>query len=125
MAGVAWAGASVSSVQVLGTDGTGWDSDIVSGVLWAADNGADVILMAFSNPGFSQALQDAVDYAWSNGAVLVAATGNDGSSSPSYPAGDAKVVEDGFGPTQARAFIHRGAAYYCSPPLVREGEKPQ
>src|SRR6185295_1311948 len=38
------------------------------------------------------ALQDAVDYTWSSGAVLVAATGNDGSSSPYYPAGDAKVV---------------------------------
>ena len=45
IAGVAYAGANVSSVQVLGGDGTGWDSDVVAGVLWAADNGAQVILM--------------------------------------------------------------------------------
>src|SRR5437899_2852108 len=31
IAGVAYAGASVSSVQVLRADGTGWDSDVVSG----------------------------------------------------------------------------------------------
>ena len=48
--------------------------------------------MSFSNPGYSPALQDAIDYAWEQGAVIVAATGNDGSSTPTYPAGDAKVV---------------------------------
>ena len=36
--------------------------------------------MAFSNPGYSELLQDAIDYAWDEGVVLVAATGNDGSS---------------------------------------------
>ncbi|MDQ4132696.1 MAG: Ig-like domain-containing protein, partial [Actinomycetota bacterium] len=92
IAGVGYAGVSVLPVQVLGADGTGDDGDIIAGLIWAADNGADVILMGFSNPGFSQSLQDAVDYAWSKGAVLVAATGNEGSSNPTYPAGDAKVV---------------------------------
>ena len=60
--------------------------------MYAADHGADVILMSFSNPGRSAALQAAVDYAWSKGAVLVAATGNDGSTAATYPAGLAKVV---------------------------------
>src|SRR4051812_2368905 len=92
IAGVAYAGAHVMPVQVIGADGTGQDSDIISGVTWAADNGADVILMAFSNPGFSQALQDAVNYAWSKGAVVVAAVDNDGSTTATYPAGETKVV---------------------------------
>ncbi|WP_183408135.1 S8 family serine peptidase, partial [Nocardioides pocheonensis] len=91
-AGVAYSGVSVMPVKVLGADGTGQDSDIVAGVVYAADHGADVILMSFSNPGRSDALQAAVDYAWSKGAVLVAATGNDGSSTATYPAGAAKVV---------------------------------
>jgi subtilisin family serine protease len=51
IAGVAYAGASVSSVQVLGPDGIGLDSDVIAGVVWAADNGAKVILMGFSSPG--------------------------------------------------------------------------
>ena len=74
-------------VKVLDADGTGQDGDIIEGVMWAADHGAKVILMGFSNPGFSQNLQDAIDYAWSSGAVIVAAAGNDGSSTrPTRPA---------------------------------------
>src|SRR5690349_8038136 len=79
-------------VKVLGSDGTGQDSDIVAGVVYAADHGADVILMSFSNPGYSDALQAAIDYAWSKGAVVVAATGNNGSSTATFPAGDRGVM---------------------------------
>src|SRR5262249_44725190 len=74
-------------VTVLGADGTGQDSDVIAGVVAAVENHADVILMAFSNPGFSPSLQDAIDYAWDNNVVVVAATGNDGSSTPTFPAG--------------------------------------
>jgi len=49
--------------------------------------------MSFSNPGYSDALQDAIDYAWSHGAVVVAATGNDGVQTPTYPAGDWRTWE--------------------------------
>ena len=79
-------------VTVLGADGIGRDSDVIEGLVWAADHGADVALMAFSASGYSSALQAAVDYAWSKGVVLVAATGNDGSSSAAFPAGDRGVV---------------------------------
>ena len=92
IAGVAYDGASVMPVQVLDANAVGQDSDIIAGVVWAVDHGADVILMGFSNPGRSDALQAAVDYAWDHGAVLVAATGNDGSSTATFPAGLAKVV---------------------------------
>ncbi|MEX1073460.1 MAG: S8 family serine peptidase, partial [Chloroflexota bacterium] len=92
MAGVAFGGVSLMPVTVLDASGQGQDSDIIAGVVYAADHGADVILMAFSNPGFSPALQAALDYAWAHGAVLVAATGNDASSSVTYPAGDRGVI---------------------------------
>ncbi|HET6650084.1 MAG TPA: S8 family serine peptidase, partial [Candidatus Limnocylindria bacterium] len=92
IAGTAYAGVSVRPVTVLDADGTGQDSDIIAGVVYAADAGADVILMAFSNPGYSPALQAAIDYAWVSGAVLVAATGNDGAGSPTFPAGDRGVI---------------------------------
>jgi hypothetical protein len=77
VAGIGYAGVKVMPVTVLGADGTGSDSDIISGVIYAADHGANVILMSFTNPAFSQSLQDAIDYAWSKGAVVVAAAGND------------------------------------------------
>ncbi|TME46545.1 MAG: hypothetical protein E6I55_07250, partial [Chloroflexi bacterium] len=92
IAGVAYSGVSIMPVQVLDATGVGQDSDIANGVIWAADHGAGVILMSFSNPNFSQTLQDAMSYAWSKGVVLVAATGNDGVSTPTYPAGDQYVM---------------------------------
>ncbi len=95
IAGVAYAGVNVMPVRVLDADGTGQDSDIIEGLVYAVDHGANVVLMAFSNPGQSAALQAAIDYAWSNGVVVVAAAGNDGSTTPTYPAGLAQVVGAG------------------------------
>ena len=92
IAGVAYSNTTVMPVKVLDDTGTGSDSDVIAGLVWAADNGADVVVMPFSNPGYSEALQIAVDYVWASGAVLVAAAGNDGSTTPTYPAGDANVV---------------------------------
>jgi hypothetical protein len=74
-----------------GADGTGSDSDIISGVLYAADHGADVILMSFSNPGYSDALQAAIDYAWSRGAVVWRRPGTT-DLDRDLPAGDRGVV---------------------------------
>ena len=92
IAGVAYRGITLMPVTVLDATGTGQDSDIIQGIIWAADHGANVILMAFSNPDFSQHLQDAIDYAWAKGCVLVAATGNGGVSTPTFPAGDRGVI---------------------------------
>lgn len=92
IAGVSYADTGIMSVQVLQANGTGYDKDVVAGVLWAADNGANVILMGFSSPDYSASLNDAITYAWKKGVVVVAATGNDGSTGISYPAGMANVI---------------------------------
>ena len=92
IAGLGYAGVHIMPVTVLDANGEGQDSDVIAGVIWAADHGADVILMAFSAPEFSANLQDAIDYAWSRGAVVVAAVGNNASSTPTFPAGDRGVM---------------------------------
>ena len=92
IAGIGYAGVKVMPVTVLDADGLGQDSDIIAGVVWAVDHGADVINMSFSNPGYSAALQAAIDYAWAHNVVVVAATGNDGSSTVTFPAGDRGVI---------------------------------
>ena len=92
IAGIGYAGVKVMPVTVLGADGQGQDSDIIQGVVYAVEHGADVINMSFSNPGFSPALQSAIDYAWDHNVVVVAATGNDGSSTTTFPAGDRGVI---------------------------------
>lgn len=56
------------------------------GIVYAADNGASIINCSWSSPAFSQLGQDVINYALSKGALVVAAAGNDGSSSENYPA---------------------------------------
>ncbi|NTW81630.1 MAG: S8 family serine peptidase, partial [Geobacteraceae bacterium] len=109
IAGISYAGVHIMPVTVLGANGVGQDSDIIAGIIWAADNGADVILMGFSNPDFSQNLQDAIDYAWSKGAVMVAAAGNDGMSTPTFPAGHRGVV--GVSATDPNDALYVGSNY--------------
>ena len=109
IAGVGFAGVKVMPVTVLGADGQGQDSDIIEGVVWAVSHGADVINMSFSNPGYSAALQAAIDYAWANDVVVVAATGNDGSSSVTFPAGDRGVV--GVSNTDQDDSLHGSSNY--------------
>src|SRR5580765_1272377 len=120
IAGVGFDGINIMPVQVLDATGTGQDSDIIAGLVWAADHGANVAVMAFSNPGYSAALQDAVNYAWAHGVVVVAAAGNDGGTSPNYPAGDAKVV--GVGATDQTDALWSGsnssAAVFITAPGV-------
>jgi thermitase len=77
---------SIVNVKVLDDNGMGAYSWIVSGIIWAADNGADIINLSLGAPYASSALEDAVNYAWGKGVVIVAAAGNNGDTTPMYPA---------------------------------------
>jgi len=83
-----------SLVNVKVADDNGWcNSDTVArGIIWAVDNGARVLNISLTITEPSPALEKAVNYAWSKGAVIVAAAGNDYSSSPRYPAAYANVI---------------------------------
>jgi len=72
--------------------GSGPTSIIATGITWAADSGAKVINMSLGGGSKSQAQTDAVTYAVNKGVVVVAAAGNDSSSTPSYPGGLPNVV---------------------------------
>lgn len=74
------------NVKVADDGGICNSSTVAKGVVWAADNGAKVINLSLTFTKPDQALEDAVDYAWSKGAILVGAAGNDGGSTPIYPA---------------------------------------
>jgi thermitase len=77
---------TIMNVKVLGDDGLGYWSGVAQGIVWAADNGAEVINMSLGGSSGSSTVESAINYAWNKGVVVVAAAGNDGSSSPSYPA---------------------------------------
>lgn len=78
--------AKIMPVKVLNLLGSGNTSDIINGVYWATDNGADVLSMSLGGGSFSQSFQDAINYAWGKNKIVVAAAGNDGVSTKSYPA---------------------------------------
>jgi thermitase len=59
---------------------------IITGILYAIEKEADVINMSLGGPSYSQAEQNVIELAWSRGIILVAAAGNEGHDSPSYPA---------------------------------------
>jgi len=94
IAGICWT-CQILPVKVLGKDGSGSYSDIAQGVRWAADQGADIINLSLGGDSDSQLLRDAVAYASGKGALVIAAAGNDGSSTLHYPAAIPAVLAVG------------------------------
>ncbi|TCP59168.1 thermitase [Tumebacillus sp. BK434] len=90
-AGVDW-NARLMPVKVLDSTGAGYTSDIISGVYYAADNGASIINMSLGGSSYSAAFQDVVNYAWNRGVVIVAAAGNNGNTTVTYPAAYTNVL---------------------------------
>ena len=69
-----------------------YNSDIAKGITWAVDHGARVINVSLAGTSSSTALNDAASYASAHGALVVAAAGNNGNSTPTYPASSPGVV---------------------------------
>jgi subtilisin family serine protease len=92
------------AIKVLSASGSGYVSDIAKGIIEATkgpdgtpgtSDDADVISMSLGSSSDSTTLHDAVKYAYNYGVVLVAAAGNEGASSPDYPAAYAEVIAVG------------------------------
>ncbi len=91
IAGMTWYD-KVMPVKVLGADGAGTTYSVAEGLIWAADHGAKVINMSLGNYADAQFLHDAIRYAYERDVVLIAATGNDNTSDPGYPAAYPEVL---------------------------------
>lgn len=93
-AGVSW-GARIMPLRALGKNG-GTSFDIIQSVLYAAgienfyglsaEQPADIINLSLGGPSASQSERDAYQQARDRGVILIAAAGNENSSTPSYPA---------------------------------------
>jgi serine protease len=77
---------SLINGRALDEGGSGSTADIADAIEWAADQGADVINLSLGGGGYTSTMKNAVSYATNNGALVVAAAGNNGTSSVSYPA---------------------------------------
>jgi hypothetical protein len=77
----------------LSGSGSGDVSDVACGVIYAANNGAQVINMSLGSDEDSPSLRAAVSYAISKDVVVVAASGNDGTTGVNtYPAALPDVI---------------------------------
>lgn len=85
IAGMTWTG-RIMPVKVLDETGAGSTYAVAQGIIWAVDNGAKVINMSLGNYADSDFLHEAIRYAFDHDVVLVAASGNDNTNQPSYPA---------------------------------------
>ncbi|OGF94896.1 hypothetical protein A2433_00900, partial [Candidatus Giovannonibacteria bacterium RIFOXYC1_FULL_48_8] len=85
VAGVAFR-ACLMPVRVLDRNGSGTYADVADGIRFAADNGAKVINLSLGGPSSATYLEEALAHAYNKGVTIVAAAGNDGSNSVSYPA---------------------------------------
>lgn len=77
--------AKILIVKVLNDQGSGASSWIAAGIRWAADNGAHIISLSLGGPVPDGQTQNAISYAQSKGCWIVAAAGNEGRRTNSFP----------------------------------------
>lgn len=92
--------AQLYAVKVLNSAGSGSYSNIIAGIEWAINNDIDVINMSLGGSSGSTALEQACNSAYNAGILLVAAAGNEGTSSGTtecigYPAKYSSVMAVG------------------------------
>jgi hypothetical protein len=85
VAGLTWY-TKIMPIKALDSSGSGSTYSVAEGIIWAVDHGANVINMSLGNYAQAQFLHDAVRYAHDHGVVTVAASGNDNTDRPGYPA---------------------------------------
>lgn len=90
IAGMTWYN-PILPVKVLDNSGAGTSYSVAKGIIWATDKGAKVINLSLGNYVAGAFLHDAIKYAFDRNVVLVAATGNDNTRRPGYPAAYSEV----------------------------------
>ncbi len=101
--GGAASGVNLYMARVLGDDGSGSSSGIINGVNWCvsqlkSQGGAEtkvVVSLSLGGGRASQTEQRAYTAAYNKGALIVAASGNDGATTVSYPAAYTNVLAVG------------------------------
>ncbi|MBC8478363.1 S8 family serine peptidase, partial [bacterium] len=71
------------------------EDDVAAAIIYATLNGAQVINMSFGDTEVAPILHDVIQYASSRGVVMVASTGNDGSSQLHFPSAWPEVISVG------------------------------
>ncbi len=71
------------------------EDDVAAALLYAVEMGARVVNMSFGDTEEAPFLEDVLRYAYSRGVVLLAAAGNDGNTTPYFPAALSETISVG------------------------------
>lgn len=82
------------STRAINEEGEGIQDNVADAINWAVSQGAQIINLSLGGSADS-VLEAAVENAWDNGALLVAASGNAGEDTISYPAAYEAVIAVG------------------------------
>lgn len=95
--------AQLMVLKALDAKGAGTDANIVAAINYAVVHGANVINLSLGGTTPDASLETALKNAASHGVIVCIAAGNDGGSSPDYPAHYAQTIADciAVGATQA------------------------
>ncbi|MBU6427931.1 MAG: S8 family serine peptidase, partial [Cyanobacteria bacterium REEB65] len=94
VAGTAY-GAKVLAIKALDSSGSGTDTTLAPAILYAANHGANVISCSWGSTQDDPIIDQAIDEAVASGCIVVAAAGNNGNTTPFYPAAHAGVLSVG------------------------------
>jgi len=76
----------IMPVKVLNENNAGVWSGVANGLIYAVDNGADIVVLSLGSPNPNKAMEAAIDYANQNNVFVIAASGNENTNAPFYPA---------------------------------------
>lgn len=109
----------IMNLRAFDPSGYGEEDDVAAAVLYAVEAGVDVLNMSFGDNAFSYILKDVVEYAYSQGVVMIASSGNSGSSAPHYPSGYSQVIC--VGSSTQNNYVYGGSNYGSTLDLVAPG----
>ncbi len=87
--------ADILSIRITDDQGASNSFTLAEGIIAAVDGGAQIINISMGSEGNSIVVADAVAYAQDRGIIIVASSGNEGHTTPAYPAAYDGVISVG------------------------------
>lgn len=110
----------ILNVKVAGDNGITDQETLAKGIVWSVENGARIINISLTVKGPSEDLDKAIARARANGITVIAAAGNNGTATPSYPAAHPDVISVGATDSQGKIAVwsNGGATVNATAPGV-------
>jgi subtilisin family serine protease len=82
----------VMPIKAMNEDGETKDGDLIMGIAWAIEHGANIVTFTAEGNNPSKAFDDVIKYAYTKKVPMIVGSGDEGSSSETYPAASKGVI---------------------------------